>query len=336
MAGTAAHRSGRVVELDGVRGIAILLVVWEHLASGAWPAMNGIARGTHSAGGLAGVQLFFVLSGFLITRLLLSEFTRTGTICLRAFYARRARRLLPALILVCAVLLVARPGWASGRDVIRALTYTENLSSTRFGQGFPVAVGTGWLGHTWSLAVEEQFYVVWPVLLLLAGRRHRWVLAAAAAVTIGLRFVVGGPAYTLLRWDAIAAGCLLASASWRPPAWAGGVGAAVLLAFAVRGPGVAVFGQWHYLSTIAASVLLIGAAPAIAALRVRPLVHFGRVSYGFYLWHVLLLRIGANPVLEVLLAWLLAVLSFRVVESRFLVRRGTGGEDALTPADAER
>src|SRR5215469_9346411 len=147
------HKLGYVPELNGVRGIAILLVIGNHL-----PLRN---NSTHSLlpGGFVGVDLFFALSGFLITTLLLQEFDNTGSISLRKFYLRRALRLGPALVaflMVFCALSFALYGHAQARgnclNALIALFYVSNwvrvLTSNQLGL----------LAHTWSLSVEEQFY----------------------------------------------------------------------------------------------------------------------------------------------------------------------------------
>jgi peptidoglycan/LPS O-acetylase OafA/YrhL len=157
--------------LDGLRGVAVAAVLLYH---------GGVSW---AHGGFLGVEVFFVLSGFLITSLLLAEWTRKTTIGLGAFWARRARRLLPALFCLVAVigLYYAVAGSAQAipglkGDGISALTYWSNWHQIAAGSSYFAATGpVSPLEHTWSLAIEEQFYVVWPILVLgvlwLAGRR---------------------------------------------------------------------------------------------------------------------------------------------------------------------
>ncbi len=162
-----AHYAG----LDGLRGIAVLAVLLYH---------GGVSW---APGGFLGVEVFFVLSGFLITSLLVSEWQRSATIALGAFWARRARRLLPALFCLVGVIGIyylvagaadAVPGLEG--DGISALTYFSNWHQIVAGSNYFAATGpVSPLEHTWSLAIEEQFYVVWPLVVLgmlwLAGRR---------------------------------------------------------------------------------------------------------------------------------------------------------------------
>src|SRR5690606_14913209 len=135
----------RIRALDGLRGMAVLLVVLFH-ADEAVP------------GGSYGVTIFFVLSGYLITRLLAAERDATGRVDYRRFFVRRARRLLPALLIVSATWALISGSW---RDTLPALLYVSNYSTLSGGEWTP-------LHHTWSLAVEEHFYLIWPFLIGLA------------------------------------------------------------------------------------------------------------------------------------------------------------------------
>src|SRR5215471_10778823 len=168
---------GRRPALDGIRGIAIVLVLLIHSGNSLWPAEQSLL----AKNGALGVHLFFVLSGFLITTLLLSEHRRTGAIRVGDFAVRRARRLLPALIALILVLgLIAATGHrlrvaqvaSSG---VYVLTFTSNWAMR--GHAFPfVNRFTGGGGmvvetiHTWSLAIEAQYYALWAVALWAATR----------------------------------------------------------------------------------------------------------------------------------------------------------------------
>lgn len=194
----ADSRQGRLPYLpglDGVRAVAIAAVLLFHLPARVLP------------GGFLGVDLFFVLSGFLITSLLLEEVSRNRTVDFGQFYLRRARRLLPALgvTLVLSsvlVLTVARDAAAQFRqDAVAALTYTTNWWYVLDDRSYFEVMGRPpLLQHLWSLAVEEQFYLVWPVLAFLAWRR--WGRTGVAAVA-----VVGAVASTAwMGWLSIATG----------------------------------------------------------------------------------------------------------------------------------
>ena len=181
------ERMGVVPGLDGLRGVAVLAVMAFH-AGLEW-----------ARGGLLGVDIFFVLSGFLVTSLLLGEHRRTATIGLRRFWAGRARRLLPALFLllagVCAWARWAGDGIALGQlrsDALSTLAYVANWHYIASGQNYFVRFAApSPLLHTWSLAVEEQFYLVWPLVVLFVLRRFGvralgWVAAVLAAGSAAL------------------------------------------------------------------------------------------------------------------------------------------------------
>ncbi len=160
VAAPARRAPSRIGGLDGLRAIAVAAVVTYHLGYDWLP------------GGFLGVDLFFVISGFLITTLLLAELEKRGHIELGAFYVRRARRLLPALLLVLAVTLVLVATIADDvarqtvRDTPAALFYVSNWWAIAQHQSYFELVGRGnMLAHLWSLAVEEQFYLVWPAVL---------------------------------------------------------------------------------------------------------------------------------------------------------------------------
>jgi peptidoglycan/LPS O-acetylase OafA/YrhL len=171
--------------LDGVRAIAVLAVIVYHL-------------NTHLPGGFLGVDVFFVLSGYLITTLLLRELAATGSVRLSQFWARRARRLLPAVLLLLAVvaIVVARSAplstlAARRDDMLSTLLYVANWHFIASDQSyFTIYTGASPLRHMWSLAIEEQFYLLWPLLLLgawrLFGGSRRlllWLIGAGIAVS---------------------------------------------------------------------------------------------------------------------------------------------------------
>ena len=171
-------RSGRIASLDGFRAISILMVLYGHLSGTRWFPVS-LEAYDHTAGDLAhlGVLVFFVISGFLITSLLMSEREKTGTISLKRFYLRRVLRIFPAFYALIFALIAANLiGWISlsGHDFAYALTYTVNYDPS-----------SSWnIGHLWSLSIEEQFYLLWP-LTLLALRQRRALIVAIAAIFIG-------------------------------------------------------------------------------------------------------------------------------------------------------
>ena len=303
--GTARPHASRFRhDVHGVRGLAILLVVAYHVHL---PPFGG---------GFVGVDVFFVLSGFLITGLLIEEFRTTGRIDLLEFYARRARRLLPAAAVVFASTMVAAALLLSpleqlnlsGAALATAL-YVSNLYFLREATDYLAAPpeGNPFL-HTWSLSVEEQFYLVWPTVFLLIASmlrdRRRWpiavVLVAAASFALGVWLTAtaqpwaffGSPARV---WE-FAAGALAAMVpaavlGRRPLLSEVCVGAGLLMI----GAAAVSFGTATSFPGVAAAVpvtgtvlVLIGGSTArgtAALLRTRPMQWFGDVSYVWYLWH---------------------------------------------------
>ncbi|HMJ75633.1 MAG TPA: acyltransferase [Iamia sp.] len=323
---------GRIRELDGLRGVAIALVVVGHMWSGLAPHHNRLVPGTRSFSGFAffGVTLFFVLSGFLITRLLVREQQTTGTIHLTGFYARRARRLLPALVTLAGVYLVyaAIAGQPMGEALgatARSLLYVENIGDLLH---IPTS---GWLEHTWSLAVEEQFYLVWPAVVVVALRRGServaMVAIGAAVATMVIRVVVGalGPdLYGVLHTDALMVGALLAVVPWKPsrPVCAAAIG--VVLAQTIHyltRDGYAPMTDVQYLIYTGASAVFVASAPSLRWLRSRVLVHLGTISYGLYLWHAVLMRFDWPTPAAVVAAVAFAEVSYYGIERRFLASR---------------
>lgn len=304
------HRPG----LDGLRGVAVLVVVVAHALR--------VDRG-----GQVGVTIFFVLSGFLITSLLLE---RPG---LRGFYGRRVRRLLPALIGLLAVLLVA--GVASVSDLGPSLLYYANWSVI----SNPGQLGAS-MGHLWSLAIEEQFYVVWPAVLMAVrhARRERIavVVIGVAVLSAGLRFVLWGDGYSRVmygsdtRVEAMLIGCaaaLLLPLLPVPSRKVAGYATVLLAVLAVMEQQTFAFATAGLtLCALAALVVLLGALERPGVLASRPLRHFGKISYGLYLIHVpvLVAARGHGPMWTLAgvgVSWGSAVLSYRFFETRFTLRR---------------
>jgi peptidoglycan/LPS O-acetylase OafA/YrhL len=202
----------RIPSLDGLRAISIAFVLFSHLAGTRGFPVSAAAANVWSLGGF-GVTVFFVISGFLITGLLLDELKRTDRIRLGRFYFRRTLRIFPPYFALLLGLVAAEAvGWIAlqPRDMLHAATYTSNYHSDR----------SWFVAHTWSLSVEEQFYLLWPAVLVLA--RTRRALFIAAATVLVAPFVRVGE-WELMRWagggigfrfetvaDSIAAGCVMA------------------------------------------------------------------------------------------------------------------------------
>ncbi|MGI8709830.1 MAG: acyltransferase family protein [Acidimicrobiales bacterium] len=293
--------------IDGLRGLAVTVVMLYHFRPDWLP------------GGFLGVDTFMVLSGFLITRLLLAEGDRTGRIALRQFWGRRARRLLPALFLVLVGVAVASAAWMPSNqyrglrgDAWATLTYLANWHLVATDQSYVAVAGVpSPLRHMWSLAIEEQYYVVWPLVVLtcLALRRHgRTVLGAACAVGIALSALAMVTAYqaadpsrayygtdtraqTLLVGAGLAV--LLHGRRVRASAWLSLLAVTALAAQAVVWATATPGDRWLYHGGILAYALttavLVVAAMGSGALA-RPFSWpaaraVGRVSYGLYLWH---------------------------------------------------
>jgi len=280
--------------LDALRALAVIAVLLVH------------ERVSFLKGGGHGVDLFFALSGFLITTLLLRERTRRGAIDVSRFYGRRLLRLGPALALVLVFVLAASvAGHEDYVNVVATLTYSANWVSALSHHSL------GMLAHTWSLAVEEQFYLIWPCIVIAAARAWgaRGVLAAAAGgavLSLLLRIVLarhGSGVDRLLHGtdttaDQLLWGCALAAAA---TLWPAGVRAAVRIAFVpaalflalvfVRDlPATQVGWTWGYAAIAVAGAVVVGRlgladdglTRAVAPAKV---VWIGTISYGIYLWH---------------------------------------------------
>jgi peptidoglycan/LPS O-acetylase OafA/YrhL len=339
-------RLGHRPALDGIRGIAIALVLLHHIT---WAAPSTFL----------GVQGFFVLSGFLITTLLLEEHLSTGRISLGHFYKRRALRLLPALVTVLLGYLLLATAFGSYsfdtalRGVALGASYCMNIVEALSATLVPVGVG-----HLWSLATEEQFYFLWPPVLILALRRNvkpRTILvvllavAAAAAVDratltalgFGWRRLYYAPDTT---FDSVLIGCA-AGVCYRF-----GLGpsvatvrnvsriAVVILPFLLFFPAQLTYfvGAVPFEIGFAAIVLAVanGAEPALdKALSWRPLARLGRISYGLYLWNVVIISLTpATALVGVAVSIGVAEASYRWIETPFLkLKRRSGHAARVTP-----
>ena len=316
----------------GLRGVAVLAVLMFHAVPGWLP------------GGFAGVDIFFVLSGFLMARLIIADLA-AGDFTYGAFYARRARRLFPALLLVLCATLAVAPAFLVGADM-KALGM-QVAASAAFVGNFLAWSQAGYFGgdaaykpllHLWSLGVEEQFYLVFPVCAVFVLRKSRsaaaWFLALAGGASFAACVALTGAnpdaAFYLpvTRFWELLAGAGVTLAERRAMAFAprvstalSAVGAALIVASLVLLDDRSPFPGWRAALPVAGACLLLLAGPATwlarKALARNPLTWFGEISYAAYLWHWPLLafahhRIGKTlpPALAlgltacaILLAW---------------------------------
>jgi peptidoglycan/LPS O-acetylase OafA/YrhL len=319
--------------LDGVRGVAIIAVVAFHLVG--WPRA-----------GFLGVDLFFVLSGFLITSLLADEHQLSGGISLRAFYARRARRLLPALGALVALALALATA-AAPDHLLRWLTVIAAgcLYAANFVRAFvhPDPLQSSPFGHLWSLAAEEQFYLLWPAAMLILARRPKAPLivgaAIAGAVVYRAALTATGASWDRLYFspDTHATGLLvgcLAALLWRSglrlPRWSTPLSLATVVGLFFLAEQTSAWAGYGQILVEAACAWLVVAAvdgPTLL-LRFGPLVWFGLISYSLYLWHhpINWLFDWSAPLVTAPMSVLAAAGSYYLVERRFRRRRRPGAE----------
>ncbi len=330
--------SKRMPSLDGLRAISIIMVLLGHLSGTVGLPVKWLPF----AWGTLGVTIFFVISGFLITSLLVKEYDRTGAISLRMFYFRRTMRIFPAMYVFAGVVVLMKlMGIMHLRDgdALAAATYTMNFHAVR----------EWWLGHTWSLAVEEQFYLLWPIAvscLGIAGGLRVALGAMVAAPLLRVAVFYGWPsqrplvdqAFPLV-FDALATGCTLAILRRR--LWDDHRYRALLESrFFVFVPVLVVLAYTSSPSVglsllVGQSVIHVGVVLCIdwairfpdtgvgRILNARPLAWVGVISYSLYLWQQLFLS-RAHPAwftrfpLNIILAFAAATASYYLVEQSFL------------------
>jgi peptidoglycan/LPS O-acetylase OafA/YrhL len=309
--GTREERRFRL-DVQALRAVAIGAVVLNHL----WP--------TYVGGGYVGVDVFFVISGFLITGHLVGEATRTGRIRLGAFYARRIRRLLPASLLVLAVSAVLAwvflpyPRWErNAAEIAASAGYVENWLLATLSVDYSAANDSASVAqHFWSLSVEEQFYLIWPVLIVLTLAALAWrgrrvdrtrtvvtvlvgILVVSLVASIVYTAVAPQQAYfvTFTRaWEFAAGGTIAVLGSRiRMPRLA--ANALAMMGFAAVGVSVFWYGSQTPFPGVAALLPVLGTAAIIAAGTAhgrlwhswitdrKPVQWLGGVSYSLYLWH---------------------------------------------------
>lgn len=341
-------------EIDGLRTVAVLPVILFHAGV---PGLDG---------GFIGVDIFFVISGFLITTILVQDL-EAGRYSILTFYERRARRILPALFTVLLVCLPFAWMWMFptqlrdfGQSVVATALFASNILFWKETGYFSVGVDLKPLLHTWSLAIEEQYYILFPVLLALAWRFGRKALfgmvLVIAVVSLGLAQIMSHThpefAFYLLPTRAWELMCGALGAFWilwrrpSPSQTLSLIGAAcVLVAFATfdhRTPHPSI---WTFLPVAGTTLLLIFAREGTNVARflsLRPLVAVGLISYSAYLWHQPLfafarLRSITDPSLVLMLSLavfslILAALTWKFVEEPF--RRHKGRPPRVLPRRA--
>jgi len=338
-------------EIDGLRSIAVGTVLLYHLDVHVF----GIRV---FQGGFLGVDIFFVISGFLITSLIHAEYAGTGRFSLLDFYERRARRLLPALFAVLGIsyvvafnVLVPTAMEEFARSALASIAFVSNIfwwgESTVYGARSGLVQP---LLHTWSLAVEEQFYLVFPLIYISVLARVRRGLGWIGFGSVGVGFLL---AHLLTRvdfafsffmifsriWELLAGAVLAHVLATRPD-----IGQRIPFAGALPGLGLLMIGyslvavplSWHHpgvgtLGAVVGTVLIIGFArqgePVTWLLSIRPLVGMGLISYSLYLWHYPVYAFGRlralmEPGMVDYIAWVClsfaaAILTYYLVEQPF-------------------
>ena len=346
------HASEKIRGFDGLRAIAALLVVLTHLD--IWTIAIGLGvltpRMLPMLTGTTGVQIFFILSGFLITLLLVKEHRSTGNIAIGKFMIRRSLRILPLYCIFCvlsALMMHYFDHYASLTSLMYVALYVYNF--------IPVTEYSPVLGHTWSLAVEEHFYLIWPFLFGLAFAKRRAVLIAACcafvfAALVSQFFLLKSALssqFFVDRWSFIAGyniaiGCIgalvVSSDRYRSHAErylshpAIGVLGLVLFANSLY----LVSDSWFIQNVFAGYVRAVGAVilvlwiyfnqthRLVSALEWRPLRYVGKISYGLYMWQGFLLATGPgrvsgqqwppSPLVGAALLVLVVPLSYRFIE----------------------
>lgn len=318
---TARQTTNYIPTLDGWRAIAILLVLFNHYGMAeiwSWPSLTAV-----SDRAWIGVDIFFVLSGFLICTRLLDEKHDTGTINLRTFYLRRAFRILPPYLAYLAVvsgLTIAGKGPAVGKlEIVSCLLFFRNYVAS-------LNMGTWFTAHFWSLSVEEHFYLTWPLLLVLLSRRKALIVAVCLTFAVAVWRVIDSHthiAYGLLgsgilwrtdmRADALLLGCIAAIRYEQASRWmtrlrfssAAALLAGIILLFLIFYP-IPMGRTW---SDLAIAAMIAGSVSSPSSLLGRILENpvlrwLGRLSYSIYIWQELfILQAGIPTFLGSLQTW---------------------------------
>ena len=342
---TKAVKTGYLPELDGIRAIAILMVIAVH------------AHVPFASGGFIGVDLFFVLSGYLITSILLKEYNKTGIIDFKRFYWRRGLRLLPALTVLLTLFIAFGLFFQLDmsiliRDVTIVFFYAASWSRALYN------IPPDWLGHTWSLSIEEQFYFLWPMILLkLSKFNFKRIVVFLSTIA----FAVSIYRYVLLyynvstdriyfgfdtRIDTILFGCILAYLlSYNSSVIAFmsrkiilSMATAVSIAFMLfiftsfNGQMIFFYSYGLMLTAISSAIIilhvLVNSNGMLSQfLRFPPFVYTGKISYGLYIWHWPIfnylhahtqLQTVIKIVIGVILSYVVATLSYFIIERPLL------------------
>jgi peptidoglycan/LPS O-acetylase OafA/YrhL len=330
-------------DIDGLRAIAVMLVLNFHAFPEAMP------------GGFIGVDIFFVISGFLITGIIVRELDQQG-FSLIGFYNRRIRRIFPALIVVLCASLVLGWFWMLpaayaqlSADVFASAAFFSNIALLLQSGYFDIESGKKPLLHLWSLGIEEQFYLFWPLILMLATRLRLRILVVASAIglasfVLNVALIGSNPVATFYlpftrAWELLAGAAL--ACSWnqisqtsRASNWRAAIGLLLIVAASGVLDTKSAFPGWWALLPVAGGALLLSAPAAWGCrhlLASPPLVWIGLISYPLYLWHwPLLVFFGivkfaplTLPERELILlgSALLAWLTYRLVETPFRFSR---------------
>lgn len=307
-----SRRSGRIIALDGLRAIAVALVIAGHGVDAYWPKQAGALWLAPFVNASLGVRLFFVLSGFLITSLLWHEHQRNGSIDWRAFVLRRSLRIWPALYVYLAVMLVLTQlgvlAIAPGQ-FLAAATFTWNYAAIWLHDG--TAQGSWFLGHLWTLALEQQFYLAWPLVVVALGWRRAGRLALVLPLVLPLvrvawyfafpaqRGLLGMMFHTAI--DSILIGCAFALHQEQIRRWMAShrwaFSLALLFVLLISPLISSVVNPYRVtvgfgLDAVGCGLLILAAREPLSAgarrwasfLSRPPLVWLGTISYGLYLW----------------------------------------------------
>lgn len=353
MTGPKAQKLAYRPELDGVRAFAVLAVMAFHLARVAplsnWPTQ----------GGFLGVDIFFVLSGMLITELLLADGGKPPGQVLRRFYIRRARRLIPAVaVMLAAALAYYGIEFQEAGQTVSGLGSLAMFVTVGHRGGDPYPWG---VTHVWTLIVEWEFYLIWPIALLFLLKRQRQ--AAIGLISISCAFVLadlGALAYNVtgdstypyfigwFRFDELLVGCAVALAvsttTFSPPLWLRTIAVAALLTTIIRCSADGTYlndGGTFVVALATAAVVWPSREPwwATRLLATRPMVWIGKLSYSLYLWSVpvtldVARQASRQPewlriVLAATVSFAIAAASYYLVERAFRLpsQRATGSRE---------